>query len=438
MIKLLELIVAKIEGVLVGIRDVFWNYPDTFFLNKDSVVRSIRQVYLKSRPFSHGILLIIVFTLIGGLLLTDATAVLNIDRNDFIEGVIVGQDQDGNLQKVIGINPLVVTNTQIKRDIVELVYEPLLKVDQSNKIHLVLAESYADIGEGKAYRFKLKENVKWHDGSAFTADDVIATFNLLQSLESGNQTSSVYSKAASKLEMTKVDNYRIDIKLKDQNSVMPTFFEVISFRIMPKSLVKTLDSNNILYAETPANTNPIGTGPFMVSALDGDRITLTRNDNYYGGPAKLKSIVFRLYKNQEQAVDDLKTGQIHALTGVNTDEVQNLSTIPNLVINRSNVFYNQYWALYFNLSDRGKVVLKNKDVRQAIAYSINMKLLTDALVNSGVEAHGPIPETSFALGNSDSVLTRFIRGNVQVWITNLRTVEKLISIRIDKCTNAIK
>ena len=112
-------------------------------------------------------------------------------------------------------------------------------------------------------------------------------------------------------------------------------------------------------------------------------------------------MIFRLYKDQEQAVSDLKTGQIHALTGVNSDSVQELSVIPNLKIYRSNVIYNQYWGLYFNLADQNKSSVKEVKVRQAISSAINKNFINEALVGSAIEAKGPIPETSFAFSKSE-------------------------------------
>ena len=241
----------------------------------------------------------------------------------------------------------------------------------------------------------------WHDGKKFTSEDVVETFKLLQSLEFGNQTSSVYSKAAAKINIKKIDDYRFEFSLKDQNTIIPNFFEIISFKVLPAHLIKGLNSSNIIYAEQKINSNPIGTGPFIVGPLNLEEIELKKNKSYYNNVPKLEKMIFRLYKDQEQAVSDLKTGQIHALTGVNSDSVQELSVIPNLKIYKSNVIYNQYWGLYFNLADQNKSSVKEVKVRQAISSAINKNFINEALVGSAIEAKGPIPETSFAFSKSE-------------------------------------
>jgi peptide/nickel transport system substrate-binding protein len=76
--------------------------------------------------------------------------------------------------------------------------------------------------------------------------------------------------------------------------------------------------------------------------------------------------------------------------------VQELKTVPNLKIIKSNVIYNQYWGLYFNLSDQNDSAIKEMKVRQSISSAINKNLIIEALVESAVEANGPIPVNSFA------------------------------------------
>ncbi|MBD3280037.1 hypothetical protein GF389_00750 [Candidatus Dojkabacteria bacterium] len=391
---------TTIEKFLVQTRDYFWNYPEKFFVGRESLFFQIREFFLKSRPFSHFFLNLLMLTSLLFFVSRDISAVLMIDTDTMTEGVIVGQKSDGEIQTVDFLNPLIVTNMQLKRDIAELVYEPLVKVNQDGSLRKVLAENVIDVGEGRKFRIKLKENVTWHDGESLNTDDVLATFNLLENLEFGNKTSSVYSKAASKINITKIDDYRLEFSLKEKGSVIPNFFEVISFMIMPEHLIQDLNSTNILYAEPKINTNPVGTGPFIVGSLSGEEVVLRRNDEYHADKARLTRFVFRLYKDQERAVSDMKTGQIHSLIGIDSDNLHEISTHTNLSIYPSNVIYNQYWGLYFNLGDNGKSSTKENKVREAINTAINKEFLVDSLAGAGVKADGPIPKTSFAYSDT--------------------------------------
>ena len=150
---------AKIETFLIQIRDYFWNYPDRFFLGESSFVAQFRQFFLKSRPFSHIFLNFFLLTLLLFFVSRDISAVLMIDTDTMVEGVIVGQTQEGKVQTVDFLNPLIVTNMQLKRDIAELVYEPLIKVNQDGTLTKVLAENVIDVGDGKKFRIKLREDV---------------------------------------------------------------------------------------------------------------------------------------------------------------------------------------------------------------------------------------------------------------------------------------
>lgn len=387
----------SIERFLLGIREIFWQYPEIIFLSKKSGLYRFYGFYLQSRPFSHISSVLLIFLSFGLLANYNLAALLRIDNTTLIEGVIMGQDETGELQKVMSLNPLIVTNIQLRRDLAELVYEPLLRVNQSNEVIPVLIEQKpAILDDGKVFRFKLKENIKWHDGEQLTTADVEATFELLKTLEYGNQTASIFSRAANKLDLTIIDDYRFEFSVKESGSVIPNFYEVISFKILPKHLLGDVDSSNIIYATPKLNREPIGTGPFSIGPLNLEKVDLIRNQDYHGGKTKIEKIVFKLYKDQDKAIFDIKAGQIHSLIGVNSDDLQQFGVIPNLNINRSNTVFNQYWGLYFNLAESADSALKDKKVRQAIEHAINKELVIEAMVDSGVEAKGPIPETSFA------------------------------------------
>jgi len=385
-------ILAKIEQLLYSLRDTLWDYPFHLFLDQESIFVKVKHSYLSSRPFSH---LFLCFAVIGTAFLlvsNDVSAFLRINSSTLIEGVIVGVDANNQLQRLSRVNPLINTNIQLEKDLNELVYQGLITVDQKGEIHPVLAD-FLELKEGKLYRFKMKDNIFWHDGVKVTTEDVRATFDLLKNLEQDARTSTLYSRAATKMELTVIDEQSFEFKL---NSALPSFFEAVSYKIMPSHLLGDLNVININSSDPIINRNPVGTGLYKFAGAGLDTIELVLNQNYTGEKPSITRIKFKLYADEEGAINALKSGQIHSLTGISTDKLRELQTLQHTTVLGSSVIYNQYWGLYFNLSEQGPKVFKDKKVRQAISSAINRQFILESLLNYAHKADGPIPESSFA------------------------------------------
>ena len=77
------------------------------------------------------------------------------------------------------INPILTSVNDVDRDIAALVYSGLTKYDKDGNIAPDLAEDYQVSQDGRIYTFKLRQNIKWHDGKPFTADDVVFTISAI-------------------------------------------------------------------------------------------------------------------------------------------------------------------------------------------------------------------------------------------------------------------
>src|SRR3989344_4919083 len=194
-----------LSKLLSGTRDFFWNYPEFLFLGENSWWSRLRSFYNEGIPVSHFALLIFSTMLLTALVVVNAKAILNSNSDVLIEGVIIGVDETGNLQQLNRINPLINTNIQLEKDLNELIYESLIEVDQNGNPIPTLGD-FLRIEEGRVYQFKLKQNIFWHDGQPITAEDVAKTFELLQTLEADPKTSTIFSRAAVKMDLTLIDN----------------------------------------------------------------------------------------------------------------------------------------------------------------------------------------------------------------------------------------
>src|SRR5690606_3000166 len=131
---------------------------------------------------------LVVVAVLSVVLLTQIQVVLGFNSDTFVEGVVTGVDTSGLPVGPNKLNPIQVDSTQLDKDIIELIYEPLIRVRQNGEIEPVLAEDYTQESESRAYRFSLRKNVYWHDGKPLTTQDVYATFYLLKELAADNAT----------------------------------------------------------------------------------------------------------------------------------------------------------------------------------------------------------------------------------------------------------
>lgn len=384
-------ILQSIQKFIYSLRASLWSYPENIFISDYSPVQRIVDIYQNARPFSHFFSIIFIAVVLFSLVSQDVSANFRINNSTFIEGVIVGVDGHGQLRQLNRISPLIVSEIQLEKDLSELIYESLIKIDQKGNVTNVLAESYEVLDNGSRYRFHLLPDVYWHDGKLLTSRDVEATFRLLQELEGSAETSTIHSRASKNMKIEVIDDNTFDFTFKE-NTVIPSFFEAISFKVLPQHLLTDVNPHNINTSDPIINRVPVGTGPFRMQKVESKSIVLRQN-TLYRTPVNLQLLVFRLFPNEVSAVNAIKSGQIHGLAGVSIDSLRDLQDNASTQILTSGVIYNQYWGIYFNLEDK---MFSDIKLRQAVASAVNKNLVIEALLGFAENADSPIPVSSFA------------------------------------------
>ncbi len=181
------------------------------------------------------------------------------------------------------MNPLTTYSTEAN-EIISLVYDKLLVYDLDLKTQPGLAKEYNYSEDGKTLTFKLRNNVKWHDGKPLTADDVVYTYQLIKDSELSEYAQYL-------LQMT-------SIEAPDPATVTLTFDipqaynPGLSIPILPKHIWETMSVEDI---EKFNNEKPIGSGPFkLVEWQSGSNIVLERNPDFWGEAPKASKITFVL------------------------------------------------------------------------------------------------------------------------------------------------
>lgn len=345
---------------------------------------------------------------------------LPISGGEYIEGV-VGYPQT--------INPLYAVKHGVDDDLVRLIYSSLFKFDNRGSIINDLAESVVISSDGKEYSVKIKNNVKWHDGSALTANDIVFTFESIQNPDFRSPLRASLLSAS----IQKIDDTTVKFTLSEPYS---PFLELLTFGILPKNIWNNVGPAAATLSDL--NLKPVGSGPFKFKALvknkDGElkEYSLIANENYYGSKVYLKDIVFKFFTDYEAAIKALNDNEITGLGYLPYDSRSDLLAKNSLKFNE--LVQARIVSLFFNV-EKNKA-LANKDVRIALAKVLNKEqILND--VSRGVYqvADGPILKQNIAYNESlikynysPAEVTDFL--NKQALTLNLSVVDVGLNLQI--------
>jgi peptide/nickel transport system substrate-binding protein len=163
------------------------------------------------------------------------------------------------------------------------IFEALTTADpqKAGELTPTLATSW-ELLDQKTWQFKLRDNVKWSDGTPFTAADVVATFDLMRN---GEPASQYLSRISFISEVVAVDDFTVNFVTNGQSATLP--FAISDVYMYPAKLIES-------GGNAAVNAGPIGTGQFKLeSKQEGVEVRLIRNENYWGTPAKLDRVVFK-------------------------------------------------------------------------------------------------------------------------------------------------
>ncbi|MGI8687371.1 MAG: ABC transporter substrate-binding protein [Thermomicrobiales bacterium] len=265
--------------------------------------------------------------------------------------------------------------------VINLISEPLVSTDPDTLEPTPLLATKWDVSpDGKVYTFTLKPGVKWHDGEPFTADDVKFTYDLLMDSKSGTTHATTLNDHIASV--TVKDPQAVVFALKDV--IAPFLSDDATYGIVPKHILGSVKPEEIPTHPFSAS-KPVGSGPFMLSEYkQGDHVTLGAFPNYHRGAPALDQYVFKVVKDTNVTLQQLKTSEVDIATVQATlyDDAKkqtNFDTIPY-----DNFSYS---ILVFNLDPTKTTLFQDVKVRQALCYALNRQGIVDR-VRGGLSTVG--------------------------------------------------
>ncbi|TCT17103.1 peptide/nickel transport system substrate-binding protein [Natranaerovirga pectinivora] len=292
-------------------------------------------------------------------------------------------DFGGNINVPVRIpatlNPILNEDRSIDQ-FLKLVFEPLFDLDENERPIPNLVESFTIADEGNFIDIKLRENLLWHDEEPITADDIIFTFNQLQSARS----TVVYKRCINNIaRMSRVNELEVRIYFNQASS---TNLFALLFPIIPRHYYEgkmTIDSD--------VNFKPLGNGMYEFdSYVPMQEITLLRNDNWYKGNPYIDTVRGVIIKDDETDTTAFEQNLVDIIYP-SIFNWQNFAEREGYKVNEYTSYFYDFIGFNFN-----NPLLNDKNIRQAIAYGINRDVMNRQLfLNSSTIIDVPLHANSW-------------------------------------------
>ncbi len=258
-------------------------------------------------------------------------------------------------------------------------YEGLTRYSATYQVEPALATKWTYISPTQV-RFDLRKGVKFHDGSPFTADDVIFSFNRIKQPQG---TLQIYVTGIT--DIKKVDDHTVDFMLAGPNPIL--LRNIIDFRIMSKAWAEKNKSLNVqdykAKEESFASRHVMGTGPYrIVSWQPEQRIMMARNEAWWDKPTgNVMQVVYTPIKAESTRVAALLSGDVDMLTDIPTQDVARLRSDKALKVVEGPEVRTIFLAPDMGSSElkyssvKGKNPFKDKRVRQALSMAIDREAI---------------------------------------------------------------
>ena len=255
-----------------------------------------------------------------------------------------------------------------------LVFDTLIGVNGSNMLVPSLAMSWRSGGE-RIWLISLRQGVTWHDGSSFTADDVVSTYDRIR-----RQTDGYYSDAAENIvSLMKLDESTIRVEMR---SAGLSALYCLNFPI------------------TKANSDEVlmGTGAYRLENMTDEEIKLTVNTDWWGGTPQIETVEFLARGSNDLAIASYEAGMLDFVP-TNSLTAKQYSSAGETVV--ASCMTQQMETLLIN---HNNTHLRKREFRSAIAHLIDRSsIIANVYMNNARSCDMPVPPDSWLYDSSQVV-----------------------------------
>jgi peptide/nickel transport system substrate-binding protein/oligopeptide transport system substrate-binding protein len=285
------------------------------------------------------------------------------------------------------LDPAQITDT-ISDTVARRVYDTLVRFSPEGGIVDDLADSHTISADGLTYTFKLHPGVKFHNGDALTSADVLSSYqrlldpatkapraNLLDYVKGAEDYRKGKSKDVPGLSAPDPQTFVITLDKPYSpflNILCMTTFGVVSKQAGTGPTTFSYDPQTKRYVQTGGKSigdNPVGTGPFVFQSWDRDsKITLTANPDYFRGAPHIKTLIFRIIKDENTRFEEFKSGGLEHCD-LPPSQIQAVMADPKLKAMVSGVAAMDMYGYAFNCEQAP--FKDNAALRLALNYAVD-------------------------------------------------------------------
>ena len=289
------------------------------------------------------------------------------------------------------LNPLLADENPVDREISSLIFDGLTRYEDGLPVP-ALAERWEINEDGRIIRFFLRDDITWHDGEPFTVNDVAFTYGLLQ--DDAFPGDPALKKLWQSIIIRPIDQNVIEFELKEPYA---GFLEATTRGIMPAHKLEGVTGETL--TASLFNSQPVGTGPFMVEPNQdwqaNRMLSLALAPGKWPGGTRVGDIVFRFYASEGELLDAFKREEVQAVNSVSPTMLPEIAQMPHARL--FSAVSPRYSSLLFNLSESGSPATRDVNVRRALAYGLDQDAMVDDTLNGqAVPQTGPYLSTSWA------------------------------------------
>ena len=261
------------------------------------------------------------------------------------------------MQNPVTLNPIYNMDKSVQHTLY-LLFDTLVNIEEDGSVTPNLAESFTYSEKDKVLILKLREDIKWQDGTPFTSDDVLFTLDLIK-----NATESPYKLTTANIANAQaMDRYTVKIFYRQNFSGV---YQTLFFPVLPKHIYN-------VDKEQQLSLRPVGNGPYQYKeSVPHKEITLEANPNYFKGEPAIKNIEVMIIPDEESLLYAFEQGLIDVIY---TDVMDwgKYAKDKSATIHEIGTNCYEFMGLNFN-----KPLFQNPKVREALVYGIDRQRISD-------------------------------------------------------------
>lgn len=271
-------------------------------------------------------------------------------------------------------------NNTMSEAVLVNMFDYLIQNDSDGNKIPVLATEWKQVDD-TTWQFKLRDDVKFHNGDSFTAADVKFTLERVAK-DSALKQNYLYKQIK---EVQIVDDYTVNIITEVPDPILLNRLSRMGSGMLPSKYIEEKGMDEFL-------KNPVGTGPYKFSSwTKDDRLELVKNDDYFGGDVKWEKVVFRTIPEASTRVSELLAGGIDIAATIPTTDVARIEETDGKTIASAPTRR----VLQLILRHTEGTVTSDPVVREAIDLAIDKQSIVDSIAGGA----GVLTRTSVTPGN---------------------------------------